>query len=80
VRRIWAFYRDGVRVEALLKRFPKLGPAQIFDALAFALDNPEVVQADIERERELLSAAGVKTADKKPSSQIALPFDFGDDD
>ena len=37
-------------VERLLKRYPKLGPAKIFDALAFAYDNEEVIEADLERD------------------------------
>jgi uncharacterized protein (DUF433 family) len=50
VRRIWAFYRNGTSIERILKRYPQLGPAKVFDALAFALDNQEVVDADLARE------------------------------
>lgn len=58
VRRLFAFYRDGADLETLRKRYPALKDAQIFDALAFALDNPEVIDADIERERALLRRGG----------------------
>lgn len=79
VRRLWAFYARGSSVETLLKRYPQLGPAKVFDALAFALDNPEVIAADVEREREMLERAGhepiAKTA---PPEQIELPFAAGD--
>lgn len=78
VRRLFAFYSAGSRVETLLKRYPQLGPAKVFDALAFALDNPEVIEADLERERALLE----KSAPKAPSGvspQMALPF-AGDDE
>ena len=38
----------------LLRRYPQLGPARILDALAFAYDNTEVVEADLTRERAFL--------------------------
>ncbi len=59
VRRIFAFFRDGTKVETILKRFPQLGAAKVLDALAFALDNPEVIEADAAREFALLKQAGV---------------------
>lgn len=75
VRRLWAFYRAGTSVEKLVRRFPQLGPAKIFDALAFAFDNEEVIEADLNRERELLQRSG-PTAAQKPNQtqQMALPF------
>jgi len=33
----------------LIRRYPHLGPAKILDALAFAYDNVELIQADLER-------------------------------
>ena len=71
VRRLWAWFRRGVSVETLLKRYPQLGPARVLSALAFAYDNPEVIEADLARERALLSRA-----DDVPGamSQVALPF------
>lgn len=54
VRRIWSFYRNGTSVERILKRYPQLGPAKVFDALAFALDNQEAVEADLAREEQIL--------------------------
>jgi uncharacterized protein (DUF433 family) len=54
VCRLWSWFRRGVTVETLLKRYPQLGPARVLDALAFAYDNPEIVEADLARERELL--------------------------
>jgi uncharacterized protein (DUF433 family) len=75
VRRVWAFYRDGVNVEKILKRFPQIEPAKIFDSLAFALDNPEVMEADVTREREMLKRVGhrLPTHGSSPQ-QIELPF------
>jgi uncharacterized protein (DUF433 family) len=79
VRRVFAFYRNGTSVETLLRRFPQIGPAKIFDALAFALDNLEVMEADIAREQQLLDRAGNKRPGR-PSGpeQIELPFAAGE--
>jgi uncharacterized protein (DUF433 family) len=57
VRRLWGFYRNGASVDVLLKRYPKLGPAKIFDALAFAFDNIEVIEVDIANEEKLVSTS-----------------------
>ena len=75
VRRLWAFYRSGATVERILKRYPQLGAAKVFDALAFALDNEEVVSADMAREDEFLARAGQKSPRKSLNpEQIELPF------
>jgi uncharacterized protein (DUF433 family) len=75
VRRLWAFFRGGTSVERILKRYPQLGAAKVFDALAFALDNVEVIEADIQREEEILARAGQPPV-KPPTSteQMELPF------
>jgi uncharacterized protein (DUF433 family) len=75
VRRLWAFYAGGTSVERILKRYPQLGAAKVLDALAFALDNLEVIQADLEREQEILERAGHRPARKPVSTdQMELPF------
>lgn len=75
VRRLWAFYSGGATVERILKRYPQLGPAKVLDALAFALDNLEVIQADLEREEEILARAGHRPSKKAVSEdQMELPF------
>lgn len=75
VRRLWAFYRSGATIERILKRYPQLGAAKVFDALAFAFDNEEVVQADMAREDEFLARAGQKPPRKSLNpEQIELPF------
>ena len=81
VRRLWAFYRDGASVERLLKRYPQLGAAKVLDSLAFALDNPEVMDADLGREQDILARAGQRDRRRSgSSSQIELPFaDAGKD-
>jgi uncharacterized protein (DUF433 family) len=57
VRRISELFRGGASVERILKRYPQISPAKVLDALAFALDNPELIDADIAREQENLAAA-----------------------
>jgi hypothetical protein len=61
-----------VTVETLIKRYPQIGPAKVLCALAFAYDNEELMQADLEREQRMLDAE----ADKVPGAmtQAALPF------
>ncbi len=74
VRRLFAFYRSGTPIEKILKRYPQLSPAKVFDALAFALDNPEVMEADMEREAELLDQR-TRRAKRLPGlRQVELPF------
>ncbi len=58
VRRILVLWRTTGSVDRVIKRYPQLGPAKIFDALAFALDNLDVIEADIAREARLLENAG----------------------
>jgi uncharacterized protein (DUF433 family) len=76
VRRLWAFYRKGITIDTLLRRFPRLGAAKIFDALAFGYDNEEVMVADIQREEQLLDRveSGKKADDSSPARQMDLPF------
>jgi uncharacterized protein (DUF433 family) len=75
VRRLYGFYKNGTRIETLLRRYPQLEPAKVFDALAFALDNLEVIEADIERERDMLERTGARpSGPHASSSQIELPF------
>jgi uncharacterized protein (DUF433 family) len=75
VRRLWAFFKNGTSVERILRRYPQLGAAKVFDALAFALDNPEVMTADVQREDEILKSAGLAPANKPGRiEQMELPF------
>lgn len=74
VRRLWAWHRGGASVETLLKRYPKLGPARILDALAFAYDNQQLIQSDIEREQALLHLTGERPVGMRPLAQMPLPF------
>jgi uncharacterized protein (DUF433 family) len=81
VRRLYAFYRSGTPIEKILKRYPQLSPAKVFDALAFALDNPEVMDADMEREVEIIEGRDMRRAKRLPGlRQVDLPFmDVGEE-
>src|SRR5262245_28936883 len=70
VRRLWSWFRRGVTVETLLKRYPQVGPARVLDALSFAYDNPELIEADLERERAALG----DDADKVPGAMSQQPL------
>jgi uncharacterized protein (DUF433 family) len=75
VRRLWAWHRGGASVETLVRRYPNLGPARILDALAFAYDNQDLIEADLEREQSLFAQQGGPGVGARPLSQLALPFD-----
>lgn len=73
VRRLWAFYRKGVSLDRLMKRYPRLGAAKVLDALAFAYDNEAVITADIDREHRLLDVTEPKKS-MRALRQMSLPF------
>jgi uncharacterized protein (DUF433 family) len=79
VRRLYAFYRSGTSIEKILRRYPQLSPAKVFDALAFALDNPEVMEADFERETMLLDTRPLRNLRPIPA-QRQVEFQFGHDE
>lgn len=74
VRRLWAWHRGGTAIETLFRRYPNLGPAKVLDALAFAYDNIEIIQADLDREQALLDSQGKSDPNARPANQLALPF------
>jgi hypothetical protein len=63
-----------VSIDKLLKRYPRLGPARVLDALSFAYDNREVVEADLAREMAAFEAAGQKPLGIRPMEQQAFSF------
>jgi uncharacterized protein (DUF433 family) len=75
VRRLWAWHRGGAAVETLVKRYPNLGAARILDALSFAYDNQDLIEADAAREQALFEQQGGPSVGARPLSQLALPFD-----
>lgn len=58
-RRLWSWHRQGTAIETILRRYPQLGPARVFDALAYAYDNLERITRELvdERERVMHAAA-----------------------
>ena len=74
VRRVWAWHVDGVTIDTILKRYPHLGASNILDALSFAYDNAEVIQADIKREADLVDPKRISTSTIH-RAQLPLPFD-----
>ena len=53
VRRLWQWHRGGASIASLVARYPQLGWAKVLDALAFAYDNPELIEEDVQREAAL---------------------------
>ena len=74
VRRLWAWHRGGAAVETLVKRYPNLGPARILDALAFAYDNQDLIDADLAREQALFEKHGPDVG-ARPLAQMLFPFE-----
>ncbi|NUO51579.1 MAG: DUF433 domain-containing protein [Polyangiaceae bacterium] len=77
VRRLWAWHRGGTTIETLFRRYPNLGQAKILDALSFAYDNMDLIQADLEREQVLFEQQGKSDPNARPPNQLALPFSGG---
>jgi uncharacterized protein (DUF433 family) len=75
VRRLWAWHRGGAAVETLVRRYPNLGPARILDALSFAYDNQDLIEADLEREQSLFAVQGGPVVGARPLAQLPLRFD-----
>ena len=74
VRRLWSWHRGGTTVETLFRRYPNLGPSKVLDALSFAYDNQDLIQADLDREQQLFDEKGGPTKFARPLAQLALPF------
>jgi uncharacterized protein (DUF433 family) len=81
VRRLWAWHKGGTSVETLMRRYPQLGPARVLDALSFAYDNEELVEADLSREVALLDKtitpsqrSEARSVAERPRGQQVFPF------
>jgi uncharacterized protein (DUF433 family) len=66
VATILAGYRQGMSVEELVQQYPALRPADVHDALAFAYDHLDQIQADLAADDE--AAVKSKTAPSGPGS------------
>lgn len=40
-------YRDGMTIEEIVQQYPHLRPADVHDALAYAYEHPEEIEADL---------------------------------
>ena len=45
-------YRRGMTVEEIVGHYPHLRPADVHDALAYAYDHPDEIEADLEADDE----------------------------
>jgi uncharacterized protein (DUF433 family) len=79
VRRLWAWYRGGAAVETLVRRYPNLGAAKVLDALSFAFDNQDVIEADLAREQALFEKKGGPSVGARPLAQLTLNFEEPED-
>jgi uncharacterized protein (DUF433 family) len=73
VRRIFSWHRQGTTCETLLRRYPHLGPARIFDALAFAYDNLDLITADLVREREEIAKQQADDVQRPQPAPVPSP-------
>jgi uncharacterized protein (DUF433 family) len=51
VRRLWKWHRAGVLFTTLQRRYPTIHVARLLDALSFAYDNQDLIEADLAQER-----------------------------
>jgi uncharacterized protein (DUF433 family) len=52
VATILTCYRQGMRVEEIVQQYPALKPADVHDALAFAYDHLDEIEADLAADDE----------------------------
>jgi uncharacterized protein (DUF433 family) len=53
VATILACYRQGMRVEEIVQDYPAIKPADVHDALAYAYDHMDEIEADLAADEEL---------------------------
>jgi hypothetical protein len=61
-------------LRTLLRRYPKLGPGKILDALSFAWDNQDLVEYDLAHEQRLIAKEKLPAVGLRPMAQQLLPF------
>jgi uncharacterized protein (DUF433 family) len=49
---ILAMYREGMTAEQIVEQYPHLRPADVQDALAYAHDHPDEIEADLAADDE----------------------------
>ena len=67
--------RGVVRRRAQCRLARGVGPARSFDALSFAYNNQDLIEADLTREQELCAETGGPIVGARPLAQLALPLD-----
>ncbi len=72
VRRLWIWHRGGATVDTLIKRYPQLGAGAILDALSFAYDNQDLIEADAAREQAALEKHPPVPIGIRPLAQLGL--------
>jgi uncharacterized protein (DUF433 family) len=64
VATVLACYRQGMTIEEIVQQYPHLRPSDIHDALAYAYDHLDAIEADLAADDE----AVVKARYSRPSS------------
>jgi len=54
VANIAGYYLMGLSPEEIQRELPHLNPAQVYDAIAFYFDHKEMIDQDLEKDREEL--------------------------
>lgn len=57
VATILTCYRQGMSIEEILQQYPPLKPADVHDALAYAYDHSEEIEADLAADDEAVAKA-----------------------
>lgn len=59
-------YRQGMRVEEIVQQYPSIKPADVHDALAYAHDHLDEIDADLADDNETAAKARYAQAPKTP--------------
>jgi uncharacterized protein (DUF433 family) len=63
VATILAAYRQGMGIEEIVQQYPNLRPADVHDALAYAYDHLDEIEADLAADQESAVKARLATGD-----------------
>lgn len=69
VRRLYRWQQRGVSVATLIARYPSLKSAAILDALSFAYDNADRIEAELAYEQEILGTDVGRLVDARTSDR-----------
>lgn len=51
---VWC-HRHGMTLDEIIQQYPRLRPADVYDALAYAADHPSEIEADLAADNEAAS-------------------------